>query len=126
MPNLLEWYYSGWIGPGKWSKASKDFDRAPERDKESWHAYSKDPAEAYQQFHERVRESENFFINDTEAPDNRPTADNRPVTYIIDDGKPTDGGKELLDEIRMLSETRHDVEIEEPGRTNSTRSYRSP
>lgn len=87
MPNLAEWFIGGVFG----------------NNQEPWEPYSDDPAEAYQQFHERLRQSENT---------------------IVQDGKPADG-RRLLGTIRMLHETRHDFvidESEQPG----TRSYRSP
>jgi len=85
MPNLAEWYFGNVV-------ADND---AP------WQPYGKTPAERYQQFHDRLRQSENIIVND---------------------GKPADG-RALLDEIRMLSETRHDApEPEQRG----PRSYRSP
>jgi len=89
MPNMVEWHF----GDKSYADMENDADIP-------WQPYSRDPQQAYEQFHERMREVDKIII-----------------------AEPASDGRQLLDEIRMLSETRHDApEPEQRG----PRSYRSP
>jgi len=78
MPNLLEWFVGSALIDGQDRFEFREYmDDLRDRDDLVGQPYSDDPAEAYQQFHDRLRQSENFIIDDGEPADSRPRLDTR-------------------------------------------------